>query len=399
MDEDDEDLENQQEFYEEDQVRMNEHEKSAQQQTATFQPKLAPWAKMTENTTSNTIQSNNMSLAEIQKLEEEREREAKIRRDFQEAAQARARQEEEEVRRQQIVAMNWANSSSNNGGAQKSLAEIQAEEQRQDRERQERERRDKKARQKDLSLAQASVWGSASANLSWASKAAPATAPAMVSTSGSGGGFWDEPPISRKNEPQISTPQPSPLLQHQSQQQQQQQQQQQSKKTKKNNKAKEESKVAAIFKESKGKPSNEFDEWCTNALDKLNPQVDIPTFMSFLNDVESPYEVNDYVKNYIGDGKGPKNFAKEYVERRSKYRNSLKSVKKSEDDLLTPAAAINPNEPDEFVPVLGGVGAGGGKKNKKKNKSKSKLDASHLLGFSVSSSERPNAGELDYVTQ
>ena len=190
---------------------------------------------------------------------------------------------------QQIVAMNWANSSSNNGGAQKSLAEIQAEEQRQDRERQERERREKKARQKDLSLAQASVWGSASANLSWASKAAPATAPAMVS-SGSGGGFWDEPPISRKNEPQISTPQPSPLLQHQSQQQQQQQQQQ-SKKTKKNNKAKEESKVAAIFKESKGKPSNEFDEWCTNALDKLNPQVDIPTFMSFLNDVESPYEV------------------------------------------------------------------------------------------------------------
>ena len=83
---------------------MNEHEKSAQQQqTATFQPKLAPWAKMTENTTSNTIQSNNMSLAEIQKLEEEREREAKIRRDFQEAAQARARQEEEEVRRQQVM--------------------------------------------------------------------------------------------------------------------------------------------------------------------------------------------------------------------------------------------------------------------------------------------------------
>ena len=194
--------------------------------------------------------------------------------------------------------MNWANSSSNNGGAQKSLAEIQAEEQRQDRERQERERREKKARQKDLSLSQASVWGSASANLSWASKAAPVTAPAMVTTtSGStsgGGGFWDEPPtISRKNEPQNPTPQPSPLLQHHSPQPQQQQQQ--SKKTKKNNKAKEESKVAAIFKESKGKPSNEFDEWCTNALDKLNPQVDIPTFMSFLNDVESPYEVCKFV--------------------------------------------------------------------------------------------------------
>ena len=105
--------------------------------------------------------------------------------------------------------------------------------------------------------------------------------------------------------------------------------------------------------------------------------------------------MNDYVKNYIGDGKGPKNFAKEYVERRSKYRNSLKSVKNFEDDLLTPAAAINPNEPDEPVPVLGGGGASG-KKNKKKNKSKSKLDASHLLGFSVAAADRPNAGELDF---
>ena len=59
------------------------------------------------------------------------------------------------------------------------------------------------------------------------------------------------------------------------------------------------------------------------------------------------FQVNDYVKNYIGDGKGPKNFAKDYVERRSKWRNALKSKKKFEDDLLTPAAAINPNNDDE----------------------------------------------------
>lgn len=71
-----------------------------------------------------------------------------------------------------------------------------------------------------------------------------------------------------------------------------------------------------------------------------------------------------------------------------------------------PAAAINPNEPDEAVPVVGGGlsgansgsaagGGGGGRRNKKKNKSKSKLDASHLLGFSVAAADRPNAGELD----
>ena len=41
-----------------------------------------------------------------------------------------------------------AANSMDQGGAQKSLAEIQAEEQRQERDRQERERREKKARQK-----------------------------------------------------------------------------------------------------------------------------------------------------------------------------------------------------------------------------------------------------------
>ena len=187
--------------------------------------------------------------------------------------------------------MNWANSSSNNGdGTQKSLAEIQAEEQRQERERQERERREKKARQKDLSLAQASVWGSASSNLSWASKAAPITAP-QTTIPVSGGGFWDEPPAPKPQQQQQQQQQPPIQMSQQQQPLQQQQTPQPSKKNKKNNKAKEEIKVAAIFKESKGKPDNEFEEWCLSSLDKLNPQVDIPTFLSFLNDVESPYEV------------------------------------------------------------------------------------------------------------
>jgi PERQ amino acid-rich with GYF domain-containing protein len=36
---------------------------------------------------------------------------------------------------------------------------------------------------------------------------------------------------------------------------------------------------------------NEFEEWCTTALHSLQAQVDIPTFLTFLRDVESPYEV------------------------------------------------------------------------------------------------------------
>jgi hypothetical protein len=56
--------------------------------------------------------------------------------------------------------LNWANAASSNGPGSashtKSLAEIQAEEERQERERQERERKEKKARQKEMGLAQVS---------------------------------------------------------------------------------------------------------------------------------------------------------------------------------------------------------------------------------------------------
>lgn len=177
------------------------------------------------------------------------------------------------------------------------MAEIQAEEGRQERERLEREKREKRARQKELGLAQASVWGSASTNLSWANKTSSFNSGQQPS------GFWDtnnDPPMQQQQQQeqhhQQQQPPPQLFQQQQPPQQQQQQLQQQQNQKKKNknnaNKAKEENKVAAIFKESKAKPANDFEAWCTTALDKLGPQVDIPTFLSFLNDVESPYEVH-----------------------------------------------------------------------------------------------------------
>ena len=77
--------------------------------------------------------------------------------------------EEEALRRQ--AKPNWAATASAGVNSQKTLAEIQAEESRLDRQRQEKERQERTARQKEMGLAQASVWGSASANLSWAGKA------------------------------------------------------------------------------------------------------------------------------------------------------------------------------------------------------------------------------------
>ena len=220
--------------------------------------------------------------------------------------------------------LNWATAAGSNGNhrsvstAAKSLAEIQAEEERQERERQERERKERKARQKEMGLAQACVWGSATANLSWANRTATVAAAAAATPTAaqqlqpqqqqSAGnqkaaakqppqwqqpqGFWDEP-----------TPQ-------QSQQQQQQQhtpnknaqKQPQPKSSNKNKKlAKEETKVAAIFRE-KPKPQNEFEAWVGQSLekfqsvDKLNAEFDVATFMAFLSEIESPYEVRKHSK-------------------------------------------------------------------------------------------------------
>ena len=61
--------------------------------------------------------------------------------------------------------------------------------------------------------------------------------------------------------------------------------------------AKEDAKVAQIFRENSAKNTprqNEFEAWCSSALANLNAQVDIPTFMAFLKDIESPYEVTRF---------------------------------------------------------------------------------------------------------
>ena len=50
-------------------------------------------------------------------------------------------------------------------------------------------------------------------------------------------------------------------------------------------------------------------------------QVDIPTFVGFLRDLENDYEVEDYARMYFGTGKGVLQFAQKFVEMRKKFKN------------------------------------------------------------------------------
>lgn len=46
--------------------------------------------------------------------------------------------------------------------------------------------------------------------------------------------------------------------------------------------------------------------------------ISVPTFVTFLRDIESEYEVREYVRLYLGEGKEPSDFATQFIERRVK---------------------------------------------------------------------------------
>lgn len=76
----------------------------------------------------------------------------------------------------------------------------------------------------------------------------------------------------------------------------------------------------------------------------------VPTFVGFLRDIDSPYEVKDYVRMYLGETKQCTEFAKQFLEKRSKWRSSQRPQVQA-DDLCKPAPAVNPNAGMEFQEV------------------------------------------------
>ncbi|KAH8385440.1 hypothetical protein KR009_007705 [Drosophila setifemur] len=134
---------------------------------------------------------------------------------------------------------------------------------------------------------------------------------------------------------------------------------------------------------------NEFTNWCIKSLDSMSTKVDVPTFVSFLQDLEAPYEVKDYVRIYLGDGKESLDFAKQFLERRSKFKSLQRAQNAHNDDMCKPAPAITPSANDNTD-----------NKNKQKKIKKNKMTKmdARILGFSVTAAEgRINVGVRDYV--
>ncbi|MEQ2259913.1 hypothetical protein XENORESO_019064 [Xenotaenia resolanae] len=142
----------------------------------------------------------------------------------------------------------------------------------------------------------------------------------------------------------------------------------------------------------------------TQKNNKGNANLRFPTFASFLKEVDSPYEVHDYIRAYLGDTPESQDFAKQFLERRAKQNaNQLKQAlpnqqqaKQQQQESVwggTGSSAIyqsnhtSSSQQQRFEMVTSG---------KKKKKQKMVRADPSLLGFSVNaSSERLNMGEIE----
>ncbi|CAF4747351.1 unnamed protein product [Pieris macdunnoughi] len=308
-----------------------------QKQVADSVAKKAPWSAVA--TQAAATSKSGLTLAVIQRLE--REKKLEQIKEQQQMMQIIAQQQAATLAREQEVqaGLGWA-TKKNPNATSPNLAEIQS----------------KTRRQAASSTATSEV-------LEEISQSSPVAPNHVPWGSGSNGGFWDSPSQRIKSDPEKSESKPVETT------------------------IKSKSPVRAEPLKKKT-PAMEFDAWCTQALGLWSSNIDVPTFMVFLKDIESPYEVKDYVKYYLGESRESIDFSRQFLERRSKLLRV--GMVTPSDDLCSPALAINPrnNSISDYQEVKG--------KGKKTKKNKMmKVDA-RILGFSVTASEdRINVGDID----
>ncbi|XP_020827753.2 GRB10-interacting GYF protein 2 isoform X4 [Phascolarctos cinereus] len=357
-----------------------------QQQQQLAQMKLPSSSTWGQQSNSGACQSQTtLSLAEIQKLEEERERQVREEQRRQQRELMKALQQQQ----QQQKLSGWGNISKPAGTA-KSLLEIQQEEARQMQKQQQQHQQPNRVRNPPHSNLHTSignsVWGSLNTSppSQWASDLVSSIW-SNADTKNSNLGFWDDavkemgPRNSNKSKSSTSLSKSVGVSSRQ------------------NKKVEEEEKLLKLF-QGVNKAQDGFTQWCEQMLHALNTanNLDVPTFVSFLKEVESPYEVHDYIRAYLGDTSEAKEFAKQFLERRAKQKANQQRQQQQPDSVWAVnhstlhsvfQTSQSNNQQTNFEAVQSG---------KKKKKQKMVRADPSLLGFSVNaSSERLNMGEIE----
>lgn len=66
----------------------------------------------------------------------------------------------------------------------------------------------------------------------------------------------------------------------------------------------------------------------------------VPTFVTFLRDIESALDVREYCKEYLGESTATQQFATNFLEKRRSFKPKNNAHK---DDMCSPAPAITPS--------------------------------------------------------
>lgn len=367
-----------------------------QQQQQLAQMKLPSSSKWGQQSTTSVNQNQNaLSLAEIQKLEEERERQAREeqRRQQQELLKLQQQQALQQAAQSQSKLSGWGNMAKQ-PVVTKSLLEIQREEAQQMKQRKDQHQStvtpQTRAQSRTTSLSN-SVWGAVNTSSNWS-----ADSSIWGDTHNSNMGFWDEA-IKEVAQP------PAQTRKSNAQKNKGNANLSNSLSGRASKKVEEEEKLLKLF-QGVNKSQDTFMQWCEQTLHTLNTanNLDVPTFASFLKEVDSPYEVHDYVRAYLGDTPEAKDFAKQFLERRAKQNMNQQrstpqnqSSKQPQQDLVwgsTGSTSLYQSnhisgQQQRFETVTSG---------KKKKKQKMVRADPSLLGFSVNaSSERLNMGEIE----
>lgn len=387
--------------------------KLQQEQLAKIQlPSHAQWANQQSNAMgASGVPSKTQSLLEIQEQEERERFEQETMQMQQRKAEAQRQQMFSSQQQQQQKS--WSSQVMPSQGNGKTLLEIQEEQSKQETERKnERQQSQQNQAKQNLTLGAASVWGGVTSPSHWASEGAWGNAVRAQTNSqqnsgtsnGAGSlGFWDDAIISSKRAPaassrnsggqtnnaefpalkggQVNTS--APVLNTTS-------------KLKPSKMKKEEEAVQKLFQGNISK-GDDFTQWCERELRNMATSVDIPTFISFLKEVDSPYEVHDYVRSYLGENKAAIEFAKQFLERRSQNRNKSRQQQQQPEDSIwgpAPARDFRQSQPSNQVNEFETQKAKG-----KKKKKMTKIDSS-ILGFTVHADPtRKNVGEIDNVNK
>ncbi|XP_071218277.1 GRB10-interacting GYF protein 2-like isoform X7 [Salvelinus alpinus] len=396
-----------------------------QQQLAQMKlPSSSKWGQQSAVTAAAISQSQNaLSLAEIQKVEEERERQAREEQRRQQAELLKLQQQQalQEALQPQAKLSGWG-SVAKQPAATKSLLEIQREEAQQVKQRKEQGggsqqpshptvTQQNRAQNRATTALSSSVWGSVATSSmgggapNWGGESSSI----WGDSTNSNMGFWDEavkeaaqpppqaPPPTRKPNAQKNNKANANLS------------------SRANKKVEEEEKLLKLFQGVNKSQQDGFMQWCEQTLHTLNTanNLDVPTFASFLKEVDSPYEVHDYVRAYLGDTSEAKEFAKQFLERRAKQKaNQQKEPQAPQNQ--QPTLKQRQQQQDSVWGVSGTGSQTRYQSNhtslqqqarfetvtsgKKKKKQKMVRADPSLLGFSVNAaSERLNMGEIETV--